>query len=307
MTTPRFLVLVALAGCGGVATDPSDDSPDAGTGDDADADAAPPEPGVDASMALGPWHAPVRIDALSTNAYVDSYPTVRDDGREMYFVSDRDGGSQDIYVSIRFEVTEPWGPPTKVVELDVASSTESGPDLSGDGKTIWFSRNVTTSTTGMDLFTASRDSTSEPWGAVTPVTELNTAFHERSPHVTANGRTMYFASDVTGDYEIYRATRSSVTAPWGAPQLMTRLNSNATDESTSTTADGLEIYIDSRRDGTLATYRSSKSPDGGAWSIPEVVPELAGGYRADVSGDGRYMVLSAQGDTGTSDIFEAWR
>lgn len=311
----KLLPVVVIAGCGSVDTHPGD--PDAASfvdahrsdaADPADAAAGSDAGGADAAP-LGPWAAPARVDVVSTTGYVDSFPTVTDDRRQVFFVSDRDGGSQDIYVSIRLAADDPWGAPAKVTELDMPSSTDSGPDVSGDGKTIWFSSHIVGASPdpGMDLYTASRGTASEPWGAITPVTELNTAANERSPHVTADGRTMYFASDATGDYEIYAVNRPSTTAPWGTPHVVVRLSSTATDESTSTTADELEMFIDSRRDGANATYHSTKSPDGGAWSVPEPVAELAGCFRADVTGDGHYMVLSCLGDNGSTDVFETWR
>jgi hypothetical protein len=303
---PSIALAIGLAlgplGCGRVdpgGPDGSAELPDA-------EDLAPDATSADAAPPLGPWSSPARVAVLSTDDHVDSHPSVRGDGLEMYFVSDRDG-YQDLYVSRRFARSEPWSAPQKVVELDALASVESGPDVSDDGKTLWFARGEFWVPDSTDLYVARRDTTSDPWGEATLVTELSTAVDDLSPHVTADGRTMYFASAATGDYEIYRSTRPSAMAEWGGAQLVPRLNSPASEESTSTTGDGLEMYIDSRRDGPFAIYRSTKAADGGPWSFPEAVPELAGGSRADVTADGRYMVLSMPGGTGFSDIYEAWR
>jgi hypothetical protein len=54
-------------------------------------------------------------------------------------------------------------------------------------------------------------------------------------------------------------------------------------------------------------YRSTRPLDGGPWSVPEAVAELAGGFRPDVTADGHYMLLNMLGDTGSTDLFETWR
>jgi Tol biopolymer transport system component len=295
-------VVFVVAACGSV--DPEIGDPDGSLlpdGDVAIVDGAP-----DAVEALGPWSAPVRIGELSMVGFHDWYPALRSDGLEMYFVSNRDGYDK-IYVTTRFTTADPWDTPSRVVEIDLSASSESGPALSADGRTIWFTGNASGQTTGHDIFTATRAGPSDPWTGVTEVVELNTVTSERAPHVLADGLTMYFARDDAGDYEIYVATRSSSTAPWDDIRRVPRLSSPSNDSSPTVTGDGLELYLHREAGGVFEIMRATKSPEGGAWSLPEAVAELAGAHRPEVSSDGRTMLLSLTAGDGLADIYESHR
>src|SRR5688500_19447833 len=139
--TARLVVLAAIAGCGNVDMDPPGD-PDGAPRPDARPAADATVGAPDAGAGFGPWSTPVRLEALSTNDAGDSTPSVTDDRLQLFFTSDR-GGSSQIYVSVRFAVGDPWGLPDQVVELN-APGPENGPDISPDGRTIWFSRSVGT-------------------------------------------------------------------------------------------------------------------------------------------------------------------
>lgn len=296
----KAIVLILVAACGQVDTA----SPD-GAVDPADA-----PPGADAALGdapvLGAWSAPVRIDAVSLPGFNESYAALRTDGCELYFASNRDGGSTDIYVSGRLTTAEAWGTPAKVAELDVASSTESGPELSDDGKTIWFARALVGGTTGYDLYTATRANPSSAWETVTKVAELSTNGHERAPHVSVDGKTMWFARHDGTDYDIWVATRGSPTAAWSNLREVTRLSSAALDDDPTTVGGEDVMYFDSDRDGAVTMYTTTRQETGG-WSIPVEVPELAGYLRADVTPDGRLMVLSRIAADGTTDLYESRR
>jgi Tol biopolymer transport system component len=75
---------------------------------------------------------------------LDSQPTVRADGQEILFVSSRPGGSggNDIWVSTRRSVQDPWSPPENWGGPPLnTSSGDLQPDLSHDGRTLLFSSN----------------------------------------------------------------------------------------------------------------------------------------------------------------------
>jgi len=54
-----------------------------------------------------------------------------------------------------------------------------------------------------DLYQSSRAATSAAWEAPTPVPDVNTSANEEAPWVSADGSLLLFASDRSGDYEIY--------------------------------------------------------------------------------------------------------
>ena len=95
----------------------------------------------------GTFGAAVRDDALSTNlGGVKDYegrPMIRFDGREIIFLSDRDGGAggYDLYAATRETVEAPWSEPVRLTTLNTAGN-EMHPYLSPDGETLFFTRSV---------------------------------------------------------------------------------------------------------------------------------------------------------------------
>jgi len=288
--------ILLLVGCGDVMGPP---------GTKPDAALPTPDADMQPDAAPGVWSTPTRIDALSVAGMHDSGATLRADGCEVYFTSNRpDGGSTDIWKSSRFTINDPWGAPSYVGELDAQSTTESGPDLSADGKEILFARAVASGTTGYDIYIARRNSPTEAWGTPTLVSELNTTGHERSPHLSADSLTIWFSRHNGTDYDIWTATRSSPTGTWSNLREVQRLTSTADDESVTTTGDGLVMYFETARDGAMTIYTATRLP-GDPWNAPTAVPELAGFERPDVLPDGKYMVLTKPAADGYYDLYES--
>jgi len=92
---------------------------------------------------LGPA---VLVTELSVPGANDASPTVRTDGREIYFWSFGPGrpgalGGGDLFVSTRRSVHDPWSPPEMLgVPLNTTFG-EIGPELSVDGRTLVFVSN----------------------------------------------------------------------------------------------------------------------------------------------------------------------
>lgn len=89
----------------------------------------------------GTFGTPVLLEELNT-AFHDARPTVRRDGLEMIFDSNRPGalGAHDLWVSTRESTSDAWGTP---VWMDVVNSSgiEVRPALSFDGTTLYFTSN----------------------------------------------------------------------------------------------------------------------------------------------------------------------
>jgi len=56
------------------------------------------------------------------------------------------------------------------------------------------------------------------------------------------------------DANIWRAQRSSTTSPFGAPTLVTELNSELDDEPSWLSSDGCTLYFSSNRAGSSGGY-----------------------------------------------------
>ncbi|HEX6208050.1 MAG TPA: hypothetical protein VF058_06770 [Actinomycetota bacterium] len=90
--------------------------------------------------AFGPAVAVAELNDATAN---DIQPNVRKDGREVVFSSNRSGSvenSQDIWVSTRESVSDPWGTPVNLGGNVNTAASESRPSLSWDARQLLFGR-----------------------------------------------------------------------------------------------------------------------------------------------------------------------
>ena len=81
---------------------------------------------------------PVPVAELNVANFLDQGPTVRADGREILFQSDRPGtlGFGDLWMSTRPSAHHSWSIPVNMGAPLSSQANEQGPDLSHDGRTI---------------------------------------------------------------------------------------------------------------------------------------------------------------------------
>ncbi|HOV10474.1 MAG TPA: hypothetical protein PLL90_01785, partial [Bacteroidales bacterium] len=85
------------------------------------------------------WSTPSRISGINTD-YHESSGTISYDGKNLYFVSDRDGGfgGNDIYMSVKDKKGN-WGEPKNLGAGINTPYNEEGVFIHPDGKTLYFS------------------------------------------------------------------------------------------------------------------------------------------------------------------------
>ena len=88
----------------------------------------------------------------------DSAITIRRDGREVFFWSQRAGsaGGVDIWTSTRHSVHHPWSVPINVGAPINSDSVDATPNLSWDGRTMIFASNRAGGLGGNDLWISTR-------------------------------------------------------------------------------------------------------------------------------------------------------
>ena len=103
------------------------------------------------------WAAPTLIAPLSSPGRDDN-PTLREDGLEIFFSSDRAGSqAYDVYRSTRTAIDQPFEAPTKVTELSSARD-DIGTRLSRDGRRMYFAYDaVRTGGQNAGIYVATRD------------------------------------------------------------------------------------------------------------------------------------------------------
>lgn len=85
------------------------------------------------------------------------------------------------------------------------------------------------------------------------------------------------------------------SVPFGAPVLVTELNAPGGSDDPTLTADQLEIFFESARDGTARIWRATRATRSDPWSVPAPVVELdgTGANTPEVSRDGLTMYFSS--------------
>lgn len=229
-----FIAIALLAGCPERAPEPI-----------AAIDAAVPDAAIDAAALLS-WTPPQMLSELMPFGFDGDYddPSVTADLRELYFGARPRSGSpatddEDIWVARRDGPEDPWSSIDRVDELST-DADETGASVSLDGKTIVFGRVVAGQS--FDLFIASREDRDQPWGEPAPIAELNTARSEAPGQLGLDGLTLYFASNRRGDFDVFAASRPSLTEPFAPPSAIAVAAVTGRDELSPTiSADDNEL------------------------------------------------------------------
>jgi outer membrane protein OmpA-like peptidoglycan-associated protein len=150
---------------------------------------------------LGQWSMPKRIEGNINTGSWESQPCVSADGKELYFVSRRNGNA-DIYCSRR-NADRSWGEPQNLGAPINTRGSEMAPFLHPDGKTLYFSSDKHIGMGGFDLFMSRRGEDGKWQEPVNLGFPINTNGDEINFFVAADGRTAFISSQREGGYGGY--------------------------------------------------------------------------------------------------------
>jgi len=155
-----------------------------------------------------PWGQPVNLGAIVNSSAGDGCPRISSDGLELHFSSKRPGGygSDDIWVTSRTTVNDPWESPVNLGPVVNSSASENIPFVSSNGLLLFFSEDYNTPLRpggfgNIDIWVTRRVSISAPWG--TPVNLgpiVNTASIDAAALISLDGSTLYFTSGRPGGF-----------------------------------------------------------------------------------------------------------
>jgi hypothetical protein len=102
---------------------------------------------------------------------------------------------------------------------------ESLISLTADELTIFWQSARPDGTGAIDIWTASRSTTDQPFGNIRELSELNTVNNDGGPCISPDGLTLFFncmyrAGGDEGTTGIYKTTRSSLSDPFGNVELV---------------------------------------------------------------------------------------
>jgi Tol biopolymer transport system component len=154
-----------------------------------------------------PWQPPQLVTELSTPAHEKgaSFASTR---LEVFLHAElADGsGSRDLYRATRASLSSPFSAPVNVTEVNSAAY-DGNPMVAGGDLALWFDSERPGGPGGRDLYLAIRASRSEPFGPPEVITELSTAAAESDLWISEDMRWIVFASDRSGNTDLYEARR----------------------------------------------------------------------------------------------------
>ncbi len=210
------------------------------------------------------WSAPVNLGPAINSTFNDQQPAISKDGLSLYFASPRPGGlgSFDMYVSQRGSVDDPWGSPANLGPTVNTTFDEGNPAFSRDGHFLFFQSKRPGGFGGIDIWVSYREHTHDDFDwqpAVNLGTGVNSAADDNGPSYFENEEDgapqLYFGSSRPGGLgaaDIYMSEQMS-DGSFGPAVLVTELSSPRTDNRPSIRHDGLEIFFQSNRAGSVGT------------------------------------------------------
>lgn len=177
-----------------------------------------------------------------------------------------------------------WAPPRHLTELDDTEDTED-PSVTEDKLTIVWTSGRRGGAGSTDIWTATRARVDAPFGNISNISELNDTSSESSPEISADGSTIFFASDRNGDNDIFTSRR--VGNGWEPPTRVDALSiAGAEETEVALTPDGLTVFL--VRDNHFFHTTRSGSTFGTLLPIPEL--DVADDVASPTLGDGARVV-----------------
>ncbi len=190
--------------------------------------------------------------AVGINSEVEEATcTFNQDGSEIYFsrarIAKRKQMGCEIYMAKK--EGERYGIPT-LIPIATDSTIVTHPSLSADGKTLYFTSNLSGGVGGLDIWKVTRDDSKGEWGKPQNLgPEVNTTGSEAFPFIHPDG-TLYFASNGRpgmGGYDIFKAQQKG--SSYTIENMGYPINSSS-DDFGITFLPGKEAgYLTSRRPG----------------------------------------------------------
>ena len=149
--------------------------------------------------------------------YFDGYPSISNDGKSLYFVSDRPGGigGKDIYVS-RILPDGTWSEPYNLGKTINTKYDEITPHIDKSDEILYFSSKGHPGNGGFDIFYSKMTNKSK-WGEpVNMVEPINSKSDDIAYITTSDPDVSYFSSSRkggSGNFDIYKAGKNNNNIP----------------------------------------------------------------------------------------------
>ena len=163
------------------------------------------------------WETPVALGPGVNTADGEQAPMYRqsaeDGSANLYFNRGLlTSNGADIYVAVVTRDGETRAPAELVTELSLPNVNDAGVTVRTDGRELMFYSNRPGGLGLTDLWVSTRSNSHAPWSPPENAgAQLNSAFNEVTPSISADGRTLLFASNRPGGLggnDLYMSTRT---------------------------------------------------------------------------------------------------
>lgn len=280
-----------------------------------------------AAQHFSEWSAPVNLGPTINSSSADFGSAISKNGLSLYISSTRLGGfgGQDIWVSQRASLDDPWGLPVNLGPNINSSSNDSLPNFSRDGHRMFFSSNRPGGVGGTDIWVSWRAHTHDDFGWQLPVNlgaGVNSTAFDAAPHYFENEDVgiplLFFTSGRLGGLGDLDTYVSALTADgsFGPAVFVPELSSPQRDARPNLRHNGLEIFFYSDRPGSVGSFDlwvSTRETTLDDWSTPVNLGDTVNSTSADqhpaVSSNGQTLFFNSDrpGGFGSQDLYMTTR
>jgi Tol biopolymer transport system component len=174
------------------------------------------------------------------------------------------------------EIWVPFGPPSLFPPLANLNASQADPSLTADELELYFSSNPNTD---YDIWLVQRASSTAPWGTPARVDELSSTSLDETPEVSADGLTIYLASERPGGVSpgrrLWVSHRAKRGDPWPQPGPVTDFTTGGDlDTSPTLQRDQLMMAFASQHGGDWDLYITTRRSIADPWGPPTALTEL---------------------------------
>jgi hypothetical protein len=200
------------------------------------------------------FSTPRVLEGVNTTAD-ERGPVTSRDGLQLFFSSSfQSSGVHDIRIASRPSTLAAFSASAPLAGINT-SSDEASLSLALEDTAVFFFSDRAGGLGQYDVYAATLGAAGV--SSVRGVAELNSTNNDAAPVATPDGLVIFFSSNrpaagAAGGNDIWTARRSSVSDGFGAPQLVTELNSPNSDAVTWVSPDGCTVYVQSDRPSATA-------------------------------------------------------
>lgn len=218
----------------------------------------------------GKWLTPTPISSNINTSLNEGTATISGDGKTLVFTAcnrRNSYGGCDLYITSRNG--NEWEDPKNMGKLVNSHGWDSGPSLSVDGRTLYFSSRRETSLGKADIFITYLKDNGYWTKPVNAGPIINTKEEDVTPFIHANGKDLYFASTGhvgMGGYDLFKAVRNSDSTFSKVENLGYPINTQQNEGAIFITSDYTKAYYEKVTKQGMASYGMLYSFD-----IPEKI------------------------------------